>query len=111
MNQLLARAETFGIVPSDVQSGDFAGSQITSGWRPASLNACTPGASATSLHMTGEACDIHDPNGALDDWLLTAEGQYTLQDFGLWLEAPSATPGWCHVQTKPPRSGRRVFNP
>ena len=34
-----------------------------------------------------------------------------LKDLGLWLEHPAATKGWAHVQTKPPRSGRRVFYP
>jgi hypothetical protein len=109
-NAMIAEAERFGIVILINPSGDFAGSQINSGWRPPSINACTPGASATSLHMTGEAVDLHDPAGELDAWLLTPEGQYTLVDLGLWLENPGSTPGWSHVQTRPPKSGRRVFS-
>lgn len=110
-NALLDRAALFGIVPPLVEAGDFAGSVLTSGWRPASVNACTPGASKTSRHMTGEAADIHDPDGTLDAWLMTPEGQFTLAELGLWMEAPASTPTWTHVQTMPPGSGRRVFTP
>jgi hypothetical protein len=34
-----------------------------------------------------------------------------LEELQLWLEHPDATPGWCHLQILPPRSGRRVFYP
>jgi hypothetical protein len=111
VNELLEDAERFGIKVPTNPGGDFAGSQLNSGWRPPSINACTAGASATSLHMTGEACDLHDPTGELDAWLMTPEGQFTLVELGLWLEHPEATPGWAHVQTRPPRSGARTFRP
>ena len=112
VNELLEKAEAFGIVlPSSHIPGDYLGTQLTSGWRPPSINACTAGAAPQSLHMTGEACDIFDPDGELDVWLLTPEGQYVLQDFGLWMEDPGHTMGWCHVQIRPPKSGRRVFLP
>lgn len=84
---------------------------VSSGWRPPSVNANTPGAAIKSLHMRGQALDIYDPDGDLDDWLMTAQGQETLKDLGLWMEHPSATKGWAHVQTVPPRSKRRVFYP
>ena len=82
---------------------------VTSGWRPAAVNAETPGAAMRSKHMTGQAVDISDPEGDLDEWAL--EHPELLEDFGLYLEHPSATKGWCHVQTVPPKSGRRVFFP
>jgi len=82
---------------------------VNSGWRPPEINAATHGASATSKHMTGQACDITDTDGSLDSWCL--DNLDTLQQLGLWLEHPSATPGWCHVQTVAPRSGNRVFRP
>jgi hypothetical protein len=34
-----------------------------------------------------------------------------LAEIGLWLEHPISTPRWCHVQTVPPKSGKRVFTP
>ena len=111
VNSLLLDLVRFDIVPPINPTGDFAGGQLTSGWRPPSVNSCTPGASATSLHMTGEACDVYDPDGTLDAFLRTPEGQFLLVTRGLWMEDPSHTPGWCHVQTRPPRSGHRVFVP
>lgn len=37
--------------------------------------------------------------------------QHVLVKLGLWMEHPSATPSWLHVQTVPPGSGNRVFYP
>ena len=39
----------------------------------------------------------------LDDWL----DDDTLERYGLYREAPDATPHWCHLTTRPPMSGRR----
>lgn len=82
---------------------------ITSGWRPAYINQCTPGAAPKSKHISMQACDLYDPHGELDEWCLS--NQEALKDCGLWLEHPAATKGWCHLQSLPPRSGRRVFYP
>lgn len=90
-------------------TGDFERYHVNSGWRPAAINASTPGAAARSKHMTGQAVDLADPEGALDDWCM--DNQDILERLGLYLEHPSATKGWCHVQIVPPRSGKRVFYP
>jgi hypothetical protein len=82
---------------------------VNSGWRPPAINACIPNASPRSRHITCEAIDLGDDDGALDAWCMAHLD--TLAVLGLWLEHPRATPGWCHVQTVPPRSGRRVFCP
>ena len=82
---------------------------VNSGWRPIAINSATVGASATSKHITCQACDIHDPNGDLDEWC--KDNLDVLAEIGLWLESPAHTPGWCHVQTVPPRSGNRIFIP
>ncbi len=82
---------------------------VASGWRPAAVNQATPGAASKSKHISAQACDIKDPEGALDDWCL--EHHEVLEEIGLWQESPTATKGWCHVQIVPPRSGRRVFLP
>ena len=87
------------------------GSYVASGWRPPTVNASTPGAAMNSKHMTGLAIDVFDPDGDLDDWLMGPVGQKAMVTLGLWLEHPSATKGWAHVQTIPPRSGNRVFYP
>lgn len=105
-NQALVNARFDSVVLSPRADGLM----VNSGWRPLSLNAKTPGASKNSLHMTGEAIDINDPTGSLDAWCVKVCSS-VLKDLGLWLEAPAATPGWCHLQCKPPRSGARIFNP
>lgn len=91
-------------------TGDFRPRGVTSGWRPAAVNVNAGGAKRSN-HMLGRACDVADASGKLDEWLVTAAGLASLGECGLWLEDPSATPGWCHVQTVAPRSGRRVFMP
>lgn len=87
------------------------GRNVTSGWRPPQVNAGIPTAAPNSKHLTGQAIDLADPDGDLDEWLLTQEGQTALAEIGLWQEHPAATKSWCHVQTVPPKSGRRTFYP
>jgi hypothetical protein len=82
-----------------------------SGWRPAAINAATKGASGTSWHMFGKACDINDDDEQLDNWLMTPEGQAALVACELWHEHASKTPRWAHVQTVAPKSQRRTFYP
>lgn len=107
-SKLMAIAKTAGVT---FETNPRTGSIVASGWRPPQVNASTPGAAIKSKHMTGEAIDIYDPDGDLDDWLMTEDGQKTLKDLGLWMEHPAATKGWAHIQSIPPRSGRRVFYP
>jgi hypothetical protein len=94
-NALLARAGIAGTV--------------NSGWRPQAINAALPNASPRSKHLSCQAIDLDDEDDALDTWCL--RNLSALEEIGLWLEHPDATPGWCHVQIVPPRSGCRVFNP
>ena len=70
----------------------------------------TPGSrtgAPNSAHKEGRAVDVYDPNNSLDLWLTDA----VLEKHGLYREAPSATPGWCHLQTRAPGSGNRTFQP
>lgn len=85
--------------------------KVSSGWRPPSVNAGVKGAAPRSNHMTGKACDLEDRDGKLDAFCISELGQKVLEDIGLWLEHPSATEGWCHVQIVAPKSGRRTFKP
>lgn len=82
---------------------------VNSGWRPASYNATIANAAPKSRHITGEAIDIADPDGELDDYLF--KNQRVLEEHGLYMENPLATKGWTHLQSAAPRSGNRVFIP
>lgn len=108
VNSLLDMAAAYGVT-FDVNPR--TGTLVSSGWRPAAVNGSTPNAAPRSKHMTCEACDIYDPDGDLDDWLMGSDGQAALMKCGLWHEHPSATKGWSHMQIVPPRSGKRTFYP
>lgn len=81
----------------------------TSGWRPVGYNATVPGAAVGSRHITGEAIDLSDPGGELDEFLF--DNPHLLAKHELWAEHPLATKNWVHLQSVPPRSGRRHFYP
>ena len=82
---------------------------VTSGWRPPSINASTPGAAKHSKHMVGLACDISDLDGSLWTWVLARLD--LMQSLGLYFEDKRWTPSWCHFQLGPPASGKRIFVP
>jgi hypothetical protein len=100
-NELLERAGR-----SDIHTAN-------SGWRPGSVNAAVSGAAARSRHITAEAVDIPDPDGLLADWCM--DNLDVLKEIGVWIEHPSWTKGWLHVQIvppgNPPRPQVRVFIP
>lgn len=108
VNSLLAVLETEGV---KLEANPQTGSIVSSGWRPPQINGQVKGAAVRSKHMTGQACDLFDPDGLIDDWLMTEAGQRALASIGLWMENPAATKNWSHVQTIPPASGRRCFFP
>lgn len=108
VNALLAIAMAAGV---HVPLHPVTGTPVSGGWRPPVINAAAPNAAPNSRHMTGEAVDLYDPDGDLDEWLMTDAGQSALARVGLWMEHPSATKGWSHLQSLPPRSGRRTFYP
>lgn len=84
---------------------------VNSGWRSAGYNATISNAAPRSRHITGNAIDVADPDGELDEYLFGEDGRRLLERWGLYMEHPMATKGWCHLQNIPPRSGRRVFMP
>lgn len=81
--------------------------RVTSGYRPESINAKVPGAARHSNHIVCRAVDLEDADGKLDEYCV--KNQRVLEDIGLWLESPSSTDGWTHVQLVPPLSGHRIF--
>ena len=82
---------------------------VNSGWRSPEENASTPGAAKHSKHMSGLACDISDPDGALWKWIL--EHLALMQELGLYFEDKRWTPTWVHFQLGGPKSGHRIFVP
>jgi hypothetical protein len=82
---------------------------VNSGWRPAAINAATPGAAPQSKHMEGLAADISDPGGVLWTWVL--ENLQLLKDLNLFCEDRRWTPTWVHFGLGQPSSGHRIFVP
>lgn len=88
--------------------------EVSSGFRPAAINAATANAAKKSAHQTCEACDIKD-----DKYQTLANKVLArldlLEKHGLYLEDPNNTKGkfsnWVHVQTRKTKSGNRVFKP
>lgn len=97
---LLDKGVLFQINPA---TGSGVSGQTFGGFRPQSCHQGAP----NSSHKTGQGVDLYDPqddiDGAIDD--------DTLTKFGLFREAPSATRTWCHLTTRPPKSGKRTFLP
>lgn len=77
---------------------------VNSGYRPEPYNTSIGGA-PNSAHITCQAIDIRDPDGAVK--LFCTEDR--LKSYGLWMESPAATLTWCHVQVRPAKN--RIFIP
>lgn len=82
---------------------------VSSGYRPAAINANVNGAAKKSNHIMCLAVDFKDTDGKIDKFCL--DNLDLLKECGLYLESPNHTPGWCHLQCVPPKSGNRIFNP
>lgn len=87
------------------KTGTLISGEKNGGWRPPE---CPVGA-PNSAHKTGQAVDIYDPDGEIDTYC--ADSLSLLAKHELFLEEPGATRGWCHLSTRRPRSGNRVFQP
>lgn len=106
VNELLQRAGR-----SDIDS-------VNSGWRPRAVNDATANSGANSMHITGEAVDLNDPDRTLATWCI--DNIDVLVSLGLWMEHPAwclkvddkgVVWKWVHLQTRPPKSGRRIYRP
>ncbi len=75
------------------------------GFRP---QTCPQGAPHSS-HKNGEGVDRYDPEDRIDAWCM--KNIQVLADCGIYIEHPSATPGWSHWTIRAPKSGNRVFYP
>ena len=79
--------------------------EVSSGFRPSTVNANIPNAAKKSLHMIGKAVDLADPTNALDK--LIESHPELLEKHGLWLESPLTTPSWAHLDIGI-RSARKI---
>lgn len=79
--------------------------EVSSGFRPSTVNANIPNAAKKSLHMIGKAVDLADPTNSLDK--LIESHPELLEKHGLWLESPLATPSWAHLDIGT-RSARKI---
>lgn len=73
---------------------------ISSGYRSKELNACTPGASATSQHSTGEAIDIdmdNSSNGVTNKMVFDFIKNNLEFDQLIWEYGTNDAPDWVHV--------------
>ncbi len=81
---------------------------VSSGYRPAAINAQVAGAAKHSAHMTCEAVDIVGPDYThLREWLLANTNRLVVED--LYMEDPATAKTWIHLSTRRPGSGNRVF--
>ena len=104
VNSMLDEAFRFDVdLIDNPHTGTLISGQQYGGFRPQD---CPQGA-PTSSHKEGRGIDIYDPHNALDNWITDAR----LEQFKLYREKPLATPGWCHLTDRPPKSGRRSFLP
>jgi hypothetical protein len=62
-----------------------------------------------SKHLIGAAIDLEDKNDKLKEFCV--KNTHILKELGLYMEDPSATDTWCHLQCIPPGSGKTVFRP
>lgn len=79
---------------------------LTSGYRPGHWNKAA-GGSERSAHLSCEAIDIEDQFGKIKK-KITVE---LLEKYDLYMEDPTKTTTWVHLQTRKTRSGRRIFLP
>lgn len=82
---------------------------VTSGLRSMEDQLRINPTSMHSMHLTGCAADLYDPERKLQTWVLAHEA--VMEGIGLWCEHFSATPTWVHAQIKSPPSGHRFFYP
>lgn len=82
---------------------------VSSGYRRPEDNAKLANPKPASRHLTCEAVDLVDPDEKLKAWI--KDNLSVLEEVGLYMEHTSATPTWVHLQTRAPKSGRRVFLP
>lgn len=64
---------------------------------------------AKSPHLIGCASDWADSDGHL--FFFLADHPDLMEELDIYVEYRSHTPNHCHIQTIPPKSGKRFFHP
>jgi len=72
---------------------------VSSGYRPGHYNSDAGGAKASN-HMICQAVDFKDADGSIDAFAMECDKNGKLKEWGLWLEHPDKTKGWCHLDVK-----------
>jgi len=85
--------------------------KLSSGFRPSDVNKAVGGAKKSN-HQSGKALDIIDDKNQSICKKITKE---LLEKHNLYREDSTATKGkysnWCHLQSEPTKSGKRIFMP
>lgn len=91
--------------PDNPKTRNGISGQAFGGFRPQCCQQGAPG----SAHKQGLAVDRYDPRGEIDAWCMAHQDRLAVH--GIYIEHPSATPGWSHWSIRAPKSGNRVFTP
>lgn len=89
---------------------DLMPRMVSSGFRTTGSNQDAGGAKKSN-HMRGTALDLISIAHFLKKDYLANKENSLLVKHDLYLEDPDYTPSWCHLQTTPPKSGKRIFIP
>lgn len=82
---------------------------VSSGYRPAAINASVGGAKKSN-HLMCLAADIADKDGEFTEWVMNNLDK--VKECGVEaVEDPKYTIGWVHLQLVPVKSGKFVFKP
>jgi hypothetical protein len=91
--------------PLNPKTKSYVSGEKYGGFRPQEAKVGAPG----SAHKTGQAVDIYDPHHEIAVWF--QKHPAILKEHGLAMEHPDATPVWCHLTSRLPKSGKTVFRP
>ena len=111
VNALLGAAAGAGVYGYDIDpdtDSQVSGAKGGSGDGGYRLPESTTGAK-NSAHRYAKAVDVFDPKRKLASWCVL--NQHEMDKLGLYMEDPRWTPVWCHFQTVPPASWRRIYVP
>lgn len=81
---------------------------LNSGYRPEAMieKGLLPGC-PHDAHSTCQGIDLHDPDLAISGMLVW--NQAFLEKVGLYMESPQSAKTHLHLQSVPPKSGKRIF--
>ena len=93
-------------LPINIKTKSCISGEGLGGFRPKGTGV---GAGDGSSHCEAMGVDRYDPVQDQSKWAMANLSK--LEECGLYMEHPSATPTWLHLTIRPPKSGKRVFYP